>query len=99
MKRIGKPLAWAAVAGTVLIVFVLYQVKNNTRALDRRVGQLERRLEAVRSDVAILEAEWSNVTQPEWIDRLSRKYLGLRPTRPRQYVTSEQLPPLRKARR
>ena len=85
MRSIGRFLTALGLIGTVVVVFVLYAIKHDTRLLDQRVRQLERMVDRSETDVAILRAEWSHLTQPERIERLARKYLGFRPLSPAQY--------------
>ncbi len=96
MRTIARPLVALAVAGTVLIAFVLYELKTDTRQLAQRARALEARIERLKAANAVLEAEWSSLRRPHAIDRLAREKLGLRPTEPAQYITPAELPPLRR---
>jgi len=63
---------------------VIYQVKYETRALDRRVETLQQEIAEERDVIAVLRAEWSHLNRPARLERLARAHLGLRPIEPDQ---------------
>src|SRR6476659_8746458 len=71
----------------VVLAYVIYQVKYDTRSLDVDIASLSKDIEAERDSVAVLRAEWSLLNRPERIERLAEKYLDLAPARPQQLVT------------
>src|SRR6476659_4476414 len=71
----------------VVLAYVIYQVKYDTRSLDVDIASLSKDIEAERDAVAVLRAEWSLLNRPERIERLAEKHLKLAPTRPQQLVT------------
>ncbi|HXG79140.1 MAG TPA: cell division protein FtsL [Methyloceanibacter sp.] len=75
------------VLGLVALAYVIYQVKYETRALDREMAALNKQIEQERDAIAVLRAEWSLLNRPERIERLAQKYLKLAPARPAQIVT------------
>jgi len=77
----------ALVLGLVALAYVIYQVKYETRALDRDIAALNKQIEQERDAIAVLRAEWSLLNRPERIERLAQKYLKLAPARPAQIVT------------
>lgn len=75
------------VLGLVAIAYVIYQVKYETRALDAEISSLNKKIDEERDAIAVLRAEWSLLNRPERIERLAKKHLGLKPTKPAQLLT------------
>ncbi len=79
-------IASAAAVGVALAcAFLLYAVSYDTRRLELTVQTEERRLERLRSDIAVLKAELAYLSRPERIAPLARS-LGLEPARGGQLV-------------
>lgn len=72
----------------VALLFKLYAMKNETRVIEARVGQLAQQIAETKTEIAALEAEWSARTDPARIERLARQHLGLGP------VTAQQIKPV-----
>jgi cell division protein FtsL len=79
------------VVGLVALAYVIYQVKYETRGLDRQIASIGKEIEAERDAVAVLRAEWSLLNRPERIERLAKKHLKLAPSEPRQLVTLDKV--------
>src|SRR5690606_12868857 len=63
----------AVVIGLALAcAFTLYTVSYDTRELDQLVQSKERRIERLRSDIAVLRAELAYLSRPERIEPLAR---------------------------
>ena len=75
------------VLGLVALACVIYQVKYEARALDRRIAAIGKEIESERDAVAVLRAEWSQLNRPERIERLAKKHLKLEASTPRQLVS------------
>lgn len=75
---------------TLCVAGVLYKLKYDTRALQLQTVHLRKQIEMERSQVAVLKAEWSVLTQPERIDRFAHD-LGLEPLSPRQIISFHNL--------
>lgn len=75
---------------TLAVVGVLYKLKYDTRALQLQTVHLRKQIDMERSQVAVLKAEWSVLTQPERIDRFADD-LGLKPLSPRQIISFHNL--------
>lgn len=75
---------------TLCVAGVLYKLKYDTRALQLQTVHLRKQIEMERSQVAVLRAEWSVLTQPERIDRFAHD-LGLEPLSPRQIISFHNL--------
>ena len=72
--------------GLVVLAYVIYEVKYDTRAFDVDIAALSKDIEAERDSVAVLRAEWSLLNRPERIERLAQKYLNLTPAKPQQLL-------------
>ncbi|HEX7074883.1 MAG TPA: cell division protein FtsL [Hyphomicrobiaceae bacterium] len=87
MLRISSAIA----VGLALIsAFVLYAVSYETRHLDTEVAAKERRIERLRSDIAVLKAERAFLSRPERIEPLARA-MGFVPAEGSQYVELDSL--------
>ncbi len=81
----------AVVIGLALAcAFTLYTVSYDTRELDQLVQSKERRIERLRSDIAVLRAELAYLSRPERIEPLARA-MGFEPAKGEQYVEPEKL--------
>ncbi|MBV9757415.1 MAG: hypothetical protein JO047_10210 [Alphaproteobacteria bacterium] len=65
----------------------LYQSKHRTRVLDQQIEQTMKQVEAARSRVGILQAEWALLNDPQRLAELSDRFLSLKPVAPAQFVT------------
>jgi len=74
----------------VALSFIIYQQKYQSQAMDRRIAELRRSIAGERDAVGVLRAEWSHLNSPKRIERLARKYLGLRPLKASQIMTARQ---------
>lgn len=82
MLRISSAVA---IGLALACAFVLYSVSYDTRQLDLRVQSQERRIERLRSDIALLKAELAYLSRPERIEPLARA-MGFAPAHGEQYV-------------
>lgn len=82
----------AALAVTILVSFGLYKLKYGTSVAENTARKLHGEIEAEGQYLRILRAEWSHLDQAERIQRLSEKYLGLRPVDPEQIVHINDIP-------
>ncbi len=83
MVRLLSLLAFGFLAGLVILI---YDMKFETRRLENRAAQLERAIEDEKDNVALMRAEWSHVTRPERVEKLSREILNLVPVKSSQLV-------------
>lgn len=79
----------------VALAFVIYEQKYESEGLVIRVAELRQSIKGERDTVAVLRAEWSHLNNPERIERLARKYLGLRPLQAKQLLTARQYEKIR----
>ncbi len=85
-------LSFFLLASLVALAVVIYEVKYETGALEKRVAELRVGVRKERDSIAVLRAEWSHLNRPERVERLARKHLGLKPLGARQMITIDQLP-------
>ncbi len=77
---------------TVLVsAFVLYSLEHAIRGEERSIAKLATQIAYERETIALLNAEWSNLTRPERLQMLAEKNLGLKPVSPDQYVSASEL--------
>jgi cell division protein FtsL len=83
------------VGGLVALVYTIYGLKYESRALEQRVADVQLSIRTERDAVAVLRAEWSHLNRPKRIERLARKHLGLKPLKASQFLTARQYEALR----
>ncbi len=71
--------------------FGVYGVKYKVQALKAQTMQAERSLRDEKRNLHVLAAEWTFLTRPERLQRLSEKYLALQAATPRQLADLETL--------
>lgn len=79
--RLANVLAFVALCATAAY---LYVYKIETRNLQSKAVELEQRISQEREAIAVLETEWSHLTHPKRLERLSKEYLGLEAAKPSQ---------------
>jgi cell division protein FtsL len=79
------------VIAVLVSAFVLYSLEHAIRGEERRIAKVEAQIASERETIALLNAEWSNLTRPERLQMLAEKNLGLKPVSPDQYVTANEL--------
>lgn len=63
----------AAIATTIGAAFALYTSSLETRQIAIRAGSLERKLERLEADIAVLRAERAYLARPQRIEELARR--------------------------
>jgi cell division protein FtsL len=58
----------------------LYQLKYTTEQVQEEVRRLEAQIASDEAAIKVLKAEWTYLSRPERLERLSERYLALRPT-------------------
>lgn len=72
------------------LAFLLYELKYETRLLEKESSRISREIATERQTIAILRAEWSYLTRPGRIETLAEQLLHLRPATVNQIVTENQ---------
>ncbi|HEY6335722.1 MAG TPA: hypothetical protein VI113_07540 [Alphaproteobacteria bacterium] len=83
---------WLWLAFVLGLGFALFQLKYRVQGLEEKLTRINREILQNEETIHVLKAEWSYLNQPERIEALARKYLGLRPLAGKQYGTFDDLP-------
>lgn len=73
------------------LVFLIYELKYETRRLESRAAELSRSIEEEKDNLAVMRAEWSLVSRPERVAQMAERLLGLKPVKPEQIVPFQEL--------
>ena len=71
--------------------FVLYSLEHQMRATEREIAKIRTAIVDEREAIKLLNAEWSNLTQPSRLQALAESQLGLKPIKPDQVVSEDEL--------
>ena len=71
--------------------FVLYSLEHRMRATERQIARTKAEIIEEREAIKLLDAEWSNLTQPARLQALAESQLGLKPLNVDQVVTEQEL--------
>lgn len=66
----------ACAALLVTVTLIAYGVKEETRALRRQIEALADERQAVRDEIATLEAEWDHINSPATLRRIAMRLYG-----------------------
>ncbi|GGD92394.1 hypothetical protein GCM10011390_08870 [Aureimonas endophytica] len=91
LKTIDAILIAAMITGAAWT----FKVKYEAEAIEAQVAALDRKAQLERETIALLDADWSLLNQPDRLQRLADAYksdLGLEPIQPQQIVEAEELP-------
>ncbi len=86
------------VALLIGVVFWTFKVKNDSQAALDRVAELQRQIEAERTEIDLLKSDWGLLTSPKRLEQLVERYgleLGLEPMSASQMADEKTLPPMR----
>jgi hypothetical protein len=82
---------WILVLG--LLGVGLFQVKYNVQSKEAELRSINRQIEANRSAIHVLDAEWSYLNDPTRLADLTRRHTDLTPTQASQIKHFSDLPP------
>ena len=77
------------VAVSILLGVVLFQVKYRVSHLEGQLQALEKKILEHRETIKVYQAEWSYLTQPERLQKLTEQFLPLKPLLHNQVVALE----------
>jgi hypothetical protein len=81
------------VAVVAALIFGLYHVKLETKALEKEKAELSKSIDKANADITVLQAEWATRTSPDYLKRLVAERLpAMRPTEPTQLVGLAKVP-------
>ena len=71
--------------------FVLYSLEHRMRATERQIARSKAEIVEEREAIKLLDAEWSNLTQPARLQAMAESQLGLKPLKVDQIVSEQEL--------
>jgi len=77
---------------TVVIGSYYFVLTNDVQNLERELAQINRDISDDIRDIHILEADWSELNNPERLKTLASKYISLDFIRPEQIINYSALP-------
>lgn len=86
------------VALLVGVVFWTFKVKNDSQIALDKVSELQRQIEAERTEIDLLKSDWGLLTSPKRLEQLVERYgleLGLEPMGASQLADETSLPAMR----
>lgn len=87
-----KSLNGILIVSALVMAFALYKVKYDALDAARQIDRMNAEIAREEDSIRVLRAEWSHLVQPERIDSLSRKHLGLDILTAEQIVRLAELP-------
>ncbi len=87
-KNKGKSLAISLAAAVIVVLILLFYVWHQVESirLGYDINRLEAQLEALREEIAALEAEKAELLSPEHVEMIAREKLGFIQIREDQIV-------------
>ena len=82
------------IAVLVSVIFGVYLAKTIAGRERADIAKIERRIDAEKTRIRLLQAEVAHLEQPGRIERLSTSYLGLKPVTVKNEASLDQLPEL-----
>lgn len=79
------------VFSSFLLGILLFQVKYQVVSLESRLQTVEKKIAECNEAIKVSHAEWSFLTQPERIQKLSGRFLSLKPLLHSQVVSLEEV--------
>lgn len=77
---------------TIVIGSYYFVLTNDVMNLEKELAQINRSIENDIRDIHILEADWSELNNPERLKRLAGKYISLDFIKPEQIINYSALP-------
>ncbi len=78
----------ATVMMIVAAAFGLYQVKYRVHTIRTQIADVQQQIENERENLHVVAAEWTYLTRPDRLKRLSSNYTNLQPLSSKQVVAS-----------
>lgn len=72
--------------------FILYALKYDTRVLAERAASLDQRIDELNAAIAIEQAELANLSRPQRLDGLAKRFTQLKPVEPLQLGAIASIP-------
>lgn len=88
----SRGLSILALILLAVVSFGLYQLSYEVQRLEDELIELNRALSQERETIGVLQAEWSYLTRPEYLQDKAERLLQMRPTTAKDIATIEALP-------
>ncbi len=75
-----------------IVAFGLYQLSYEVQRLEDELVELNRALGQERETIGVLQAEWSYLSRPEYLQDKAQRLLDMKPASARQITRIEDLP-------
>lgn len=79
------------VAAVLVSGFALYTLEHQTRNAEREIARKTLAIKEEKESIKLLDAEWSNLTRPERLQKLAEEHLGLKPVAQLQIIGENEL--------
>ena len=83
-------ILWVIIAA--IVGLGLYTLKNEVKALEEDLAQINHKIADSRESIHVIKAEWSFLNDPERLREQAERHLGLKPIKPAQLTTFDALP-------
>lgn len=88
----SRGLSLIALLLLAAVSFGLYQLSYEVQRLEEELIEMNRALSQERETIGVLQAEWSYLTRPEYLQDKAQRLLEMRPATAKDIVAIEALP-------
>lgn len=88
----SRGLSLIALLLLAAVSFGLYQLSYEVQRLEEELIEMNRALSQERETIGVLQAEWSYLSRPEYLQDKALRLLGMRPATAKDIVAIEALP-------
>jgi hypothetical protein len=88
----SRSLSIIALLLLAVVSFGLYQLSYEVQRLEDELVELNRALSQERETIGVLQAEWSYLSRPDYLQDKAQRLLEMRPTTAKDIIAIESLP-------
>jgi hypothetical protein len=88
----SRGLSLIALLLLAVVSFGLYQLSYEVQRLEDELVELNRALSQERETIGVLQAEWSYLSRPDYLQDKAQRLLGMRPSTAKDIIAVESLP-------
>jgi hypothetical protein len=77
INALFKPSSLIGIVALLVSSFLLFEIKYRVQDIRRELNQIELDTLKAEEDIHILKAEWTFITKPETLSKLTKKHLNL----------------------
>ena len=92
MSNVKTAISVLWIMFTLVIGSYYFVLTNNVQNLEKQLAEINRDIENDIRDIHILEADWSELNNPERLKNLAGKYISLDFIKPEQIINYSALP-------